>query len=42
MHMNKPVELQPMTHNHKDVLKQGLGTSEEEIKPLQEWRRGSF
>lgn len=30
MHMNKAVELQQVTHNHKNVLKQGLGTLEEE------------
>lgn len=28
--MNKAVELQQVTHNHKNVLKQGLGTLEEE------------
>lgn len=30
--MNKAVELQQMTHNHKNVLKQEFGTLEEEIK----------
>lgn len=34
MRMNKAVELQQVTHNHKNVLKQGSGTLEEEKKSL--------